>query len=96
MPKRDDCRFKTPFNKSVPHWYWHTSKQLLDRDRWLTVNAGPNGIHRLQDSHTKEVIFQVPAHYGEWAGYLEQTSACRLSGQLGRLNTDSAGHTMCL
>jgi hypothetical protein len=96
MSMTGDCKFKTPFNKSVPHWYWYTNKALRARDRWLTVKGGKEGEpKRLLDSRTNEVVFDVPKHYGEWGGYFEQTRMCRLSGYLGR-TTDAEGRTMCL
>jgi hypothetical protein len=97
MARTNDCRFKTPFNRSVPHWYWHTNKQLRNRDRWVTLRKGSNGRPVLADSRTNEVIFEVPPHYGEWGGYFEKMPVCRLSGYLGRLNqTDQEGPTMCM
>lgn len=96
------CRFKTPFNRTVPHWYWYTSKAFRARDQWLKVQAvsavTPNGIAKqlhLIDDKSKQKIFEVPRHYGEWGGYFEQTRICRISGYLGR-TTGPDGRTMCL
>jgi hypothetical protein len=86
------CRFRTPFNKTVPHWYWHTNKALRGCDRWLKVDGRPA---QLIDSRSKEAYFKVPPHYGEWGGYFEQTRICRLSGFLGRTVMPD-GRTMCL
>jgi hypothetical protein len=95
-----DCKFKTPFNKTAPHWYWHTSKALRRRDKSLTVKTIENdGIKEgifLLDTRTDERILQVPEHYGTWNGYFEKTRMCRLSGYLGRLPPDANGRTMCL
>ena len=95
MSKTGDCRFKTPFNKSVPIWYWHNSKALRDRDRWLTVRkVEKSTVVQLLDFRSKEVIFDLPEHYGNWTGYFEKTRMCRLSGFLGR-TTGPDGRTMC-
>jgi hypothetical protein len=91
-----DCRFKTPFNKSVPHWYWHTSKALRKRDRGLAVKKIENEGVFVLDTRSNERLFKVPEHYGTWLGYLEKSRMCRLSGYLGRLPADADNRTMCL
>jgi hypothetical protein len=92
----DDCRFKTPFNRSVPHWFWHTSKQQRDYDSGVAIKRGPYGTRSLVDSLTYGVVFELPGHFGEWGGYFQDTPMCRLSGWLGRRDhADEAGRTLC-
>lgn len=98
MSMTGDCRFKTPFNKSVPHWYWHTSKEQRDGDRWLTIKDKQEKEQQkmkvLVDSRSNEELFKVPEHYGEWGGYFDPQQLCRLSGYLGRM-TAPDGRNMC-
>lgn len=79
----------------MPIWYWHSSKALRQRDRWLTVKGEEGKVKHLLDSRSQEIVFEVPKHYGEWGGYFKKTRMCRLSGYLGRI-TGPDGRTMCL
>lgn len=96
------CKFPTPFNRSVPVWYWHHSKSLRDRDKGLSMRleragASSNITWWLFDTQTNTKILKVPKHYGEWSGYVDQDQGgvCRLSGYLGWVGKADEG-TLCL
>ncbi len=39
----------------------------------------------LWDLRTNTKIFDLPEHYGNWSGYYDPGSSCRLTGDLGRI-----------
>lgn len=87
-----DCSYKTPFNKSVPVWYWQTSKQQRMIDRHLEVSTC-NGTKCLMDANGT-VLFRVPTRFtpeGGWAGYNETLPICRVTGKLGVVSNTSSG-----
>lgn len=96
MSSTHDCRFKTSFNRTVPHWFWHTNRSLRARDRWLHTRPveSENGTSWLLDTRTNELIFPLPKHYGTWEGYVDKARICRLSGWLGQF-TGPDGRAMC-
>ncbi|WIA14795.1 hypothetical protein OEZ85_003279 [Tetradesmus obliquus] len=86
--------FKTPFNKSVPVWYWETSKRQRQMDVGLQVNDPPGlggrGVPFL-DAHGA-VIYRIPEHYSNWTGYLERAlPMCRVTGKIGIVRNTSEG-----
>jgi hypothetical protein len=42
-------------------------------------------VWQLWDLRSNTKIFDVPDHYGKWAGYYDSSSSCRLTGHLGSI-----------
>ncbi|WIA15604.1 hypothetical protein OEZ85_002231 [Tetradesmus obliquus] len=79
------CMFSTPLDKTLPVWYWHTSKQQRQLDSGLDVRGG-----KLVDAHGS-VVFIIPPTYNRWAGYNETAAGCRQTGPVGMISNTTSG-----
>lgn len=89
-----DCLYETPFNKSVPVWYWQTSKHQRQIDQNVELDWSTNSL--VDANRTK--LFRVPARFtpeGGWAGYNETLSDCRVTGKLG-VASNTSSRLICI
>ncbi|KAF6252391.1 hypothetical protein COO60DRAFT_1553242 [Scenedesmus sp. NREL 46B-D3] len=80
-----DCDYKTPFNKSLPVWYWYSSRhqRQLDYGIYSKENKVFDGDGNL--------LYDIPGSYAGWAGYNDSAHTCRLTGPLGVVNRTGTG-----
>ncbi|WIA34946.1 hypothetical protein OEZ86_013227 [Tetradesmus obliquus] len=83
------CAYKTPFNKTVPVWYWYTSKEQRQLDSGLSLREG-----KLFDAQGN-AVYTLPATFNGWTGYTETKPVCRLSGPLG-INGNTTSGIICI
>ncbi|WIA35977.1 hypothetical protein OEZ86_004357 [Tetradesmus obliquus] len=73
------CRYQTPFNKSLPVWYWATSRhqRALDHGLFAKDNTIFDG--------DGNAVYTIPKddNYIGWAGYNESAHVCRITGPSG-------------
>lgn len=81
------CTFRTPFNKSLPVWYWYTSKHQRALDHGLN-GGGANIV----DGDGK-IVYEKPHNedYAKWAGYNESAHVCRITGPVGIVHRNASG-----
>lgn len=81
------CQYQTPFNKSLPVWYWYTSKQQRGVD--LGLNARDSKMY----DGDGVVVYDIPPgdNYIGWAGYKESASVCRITGPIGVVARNESG-----
>ncbi|KAF6251793.1 hypothetical protein COO60DRAFT_1557243 [Scenedesmus sp. NREL 46B-D3] len=87
--KWDKCAYQTPFNKSLPVWYWQTSKEQRQLDHGLVIRGS-----QLFDAHGR-LIVALPASFAGWAGYRETAAMCRVTGRLGAI-TENTTELICI
>ncbi|WIA43700.1 hypothetical protein OEZ86_010130 [Tetradesmus obliquus] len=83
----DMCEYKTPFNKTLPIWYWYTSKLQRHLDFGVSVSMKDKKVF----GGDGKVLYDIPQDYANWSGYIDSTHSCRLTGPIGVVNRTESG-----